>query len=244
MRVILMSNITMLSEEVLKKLADMYISEFYVSLYSMNPDIHDKITGQCGSWNKTIRALDLIQKYGIPVKIKTPLMIDNAFSYKDIYFFCQKNGYAFLTSPVIFAKSDGNKETLKLRIQKEDLKIIVRELDKIVPSNRKRNVNKPEACPTLRYSFSIDAKGDVFPCNSIYVCVGNVKKEKLRNIWYNSELLLKIQKMEKKDLEQCVNCGMKEVCDRCPGLALLEDNNIYGCSSIAREIAVVRSDEK
>lgn len=238
MRVILMSNITLLSEEMVKKIADMNVSEFSISLYSMDAKVHDNITQKEGSWKKTMESLEMIKSYKIPIRIKTPLMKDNAYAYKKLHQFCLEENFAFLSSPVIFAKSDGNVETHKLRIDANDLRVIIKDLDEII--ERDENRNKPEACPKLRYSFSIDAKGDVFPCNSLYMCVGNVKRQKLKEIWDNSELPYKIQNIKKSDLDRCKQCVVREKCDRCPGLALLEDKDLYGCSTVAREIAYAR----
>lgn len=36
---------------------------------------------------------------------------------------------------------------------------------------------------------------------------------------------------------ECKKCDLFQFCSRCPGLALLEDGNLNGCSSAARALA-------
>jgi len=87
--------------------------------------------------------------------------------------------------------------------------------------------------------LAIDSEGNVYPCNSLYYKLGNIKEDTLESIW-NSENVKKIQNIMKIDLNECVDCHLKNLCNRCPGLAYLEDNDIYGCSTIAREQAELK----
>lgn len=73
-----------------------------------------------------------------------------------------------------------------------------------------------------------------FPCNSFFYELGNVYSNTLEEIW-NSTVLKKIQEIRKNELYECESCVYKKKCSRCPGLAYLEDNTLYGCSSTARE---------
>lgn len=239
MRVFLLSNITTLDEEKIKKLAKLNVTEVSTSVYSLNSEIHDKITTVKGSLDKTLENLELLKKYGIKVLIKTPLMEDNRFAYKDIIKYCDKNQFEFLPGTIIFAKSDGNKETHSLRINEKDFEKVMRDLDILIPQRPFLEIYN-EPCAALKYSIAIDCQGKVYPCNSLYYEVGDLKESNILDIWRNSKKLEYIKSIKKQDLEKCESCNLKKYCSRCPGLTFLEDKSLLGCSSIAKQNAIVK----
>lgn len=94
-------------------------------------------------------------------------------------------------------------------------------------------------CPSIRYSLFIDCEGNVYPCNSWYYKVGNIYESSLKNIWENSEQYKLLNSIRNEDLTECKACEMKDCCTRCPGHAMMEDGNMYGCSSIDRRYAKI-----
>lgn len=238
-RVFLLSNASLLNEEKIKKLASLHISEFSTSVFSLDSSIHDSITGIPGSLKLTLKNIMLMKAYKIPVKIKTPLMKDNKYSYKELYKYCKRNGFEYLASPIIFSKSDGDKTTHLLRIDESDLISIVPDIDTI-SKKRKHLYNYDQPCAAICYGFSLDCKGDVYPCNSLYYKIGNIFEKSVSYIWDESQALKDIKKITKKDLHKCIECSLVDICERCPGLALLEDNDLCGCSTAARSIAIAR----
>lgn len=197
MRVFLLSNITSLTETQIQNLAKMYITEVSTSIYSLDYTIHDAITTIPGSLHKTLQNLFLLKKYGIHVVVKTPLMNINKFAYKDLIEFCKKNDFEFIPGTIIFAKSNGDTSTHSLRISEEDYYTIINDLDGIITKKPFLNY-KNEPCAALKYSLAIDSYGDVYPCNSLYYKVGNIKENTIENIWYSSPELKFVKSIEKK----------------------------------------------
>ena len=64
--VFLLTNISMLDESKIKELADLYISNISCSIFSLDEDIHDSITGVKGSLRKALENIMLIKKFNIP----------------------------------------------------------------------------------------------------------------------------------------------------------------------------------
>ena len=93
MRVFLLSNGTLLNESIVKSLSELHISEFSTTMFSLDPKVHDFITSQPGSLDILLKNLQLLKKYNINVKIKTPLLDVNAFEYRDIKKYCEKNHF-------------------------------------------------------------------------------------------------------------------------------------------------------
>lgn len=181
-----------------------------------------------------MRGLGFAKKYNVPILVKTPIMNLNKNSYNKIREYCKRNGFKFMASPIIFCKSDGDFSVKSLEVKDSDLINIISSLSEFESDNHFEIYD--EACGALKYSLAIDAKGDAYPCNSLYIKVGNVLSENLIDIW-SSDKLHKIQNILKTDLSECPFCELEANCKRCPGLALLEDKNLFGCSSSAKKIA-------
>ena len=237
MRVFLLTNATLINEQIAKKLKELHIAEVSVSIYSLDEKIHDDITKVRGSLKKTLQGIEAAKNNGISIMVKTPLMEKNKYAYREIAAYCEQNGFTFMTSPVIFSKSDGDTLPHQLAVNKADLKIVLDEIQGYQKSIAKENYE--EACGALKYSFAIDCMGNFFPCNAFYYRIGNVKQNTLYELWRSKELE-QVQNIKKSDLQECNECGFAQECVRCPGLAYLEDGNMLGCSSTAKAIAVAR----
>ncbi len=237
LRVLLLTNATLITDQMAYKLKKLNVADISVSIYSMNAKEHDEITNVKGSLEKTLKGILCVKKYGIPVTVKTPLMEINKYAYASVHKFCIQHNFRFITSAIIFSKSNGDSITKELIINKEDLQKILPEIKQFEAVGNKDMFE--EACGSLKYMLAIDANGDVYPCNSLFLKLGNVKTEGLKEIW-NSQKLSKIQNIKKTDLTECPNCILKDKCNRCPGLAYLEDGDIYSCSSTARYISEMR----
>lgn len=236
LRVFLLTNGTLITKPIAKKLKELNIAELSISVYSMSPKEHDSITGIKDSLKKTLDGIEASKKYNIPIVIKTPLMEINKYAYKDVKKFCDNNGFKFLTSAVIFSKNNGDSTPKDLMINKDELKTISNDMKQFELSSLSQKNNFDEACGSLKYMLAIGSDGNIYPCNSLYYKLGNMRKNTLEDVW-NSKKLKNIQNIMKEDLIECKNCLLKNKCNRCPGLALLEDNDIYGCSSTAKFIA-------
>lgn len=238
MRVFLLSNATLLSESMVKKLSELNIAEFSTTIFSLDEEVHDSITSQKGSLKKLLWGLELLKKYNIKVRLKTPLMCKNMYAYKEIEKFCQEEGYEYLTSALIFSKNNGDSSPKSLRIPQCEFCTVLKDIDKI---NRNKHLHEREvACASLRYSFAIDCKGNVYPCNSFLYKVGNIYVSSLKQIWYNSPDFIKIRNIKNEDLIVCKNCQYVGECDRCPGMVYMENKDFYSCDYFAKHMAQIR----
>lgn len=241
LRVFLLTNGTLIDEDVAKQLKELNVAELSISLYSMDEAIHDEVTGVKNSLKRTLRGISFASKYNIPIVIKTPIMTINKDSYRDVKKFCDENNYEFIASALIFSKNDGCEKPKELNVSGEELKKVLKDIKEYEPIGQLNNFD--EACGSLKYTISIDSLGNIYPCNSFYYKLGNIKEMTLDNVW-KSEKLKKVQNIMKSDLKKCNNCDLKNLCNRCPGLAYLEDNDMFGCSSSAMFIAKHRIDLK
>ena len=73
-RVNILSNASLVTDEVAKELSELYITEYSLTIFSLNEDIHDNITGVKGSLRAALNGIELLKKYNIPVELKTPIL--------------------------------------------------------------------------------------------------------------------------------------------------------------------------
>ena len=180
-----------------------------------------------------------MKKYNIPIEIKTPTIADNYKEFIKVKEFCDANGFKFATSPCIFPKIDGDMSPLSYSLNDDQLDEIIVDSDLAV--NYKALAKIPEyMCGTLRHSLAISSNGDVYPCNSFYIKVGNVFESSLKNIW-DSELHSSLRNLKNSSATHCNDCELISFCERCPGTIYSETNDLYGCTSIGRKIGTARS---
>jgi len=237
----LLSNATLINEDIVKELADLHISSFGTTIFSLNQEVHEAITGVNGSLRKALENVALLKKHGIAVEIKTPILKPNRHEFREVGKFCAKNGFDFNPCPTISSKMNGDTSVRDLRIDDDGMDDAI---DLILAGSSPEaealldKVRRDESiCPSLKNTLFIDASGEVFPCISFRHKLGDVFSSDLKTIWQNSPGRKYLLSLKKRDLQKCSTCGLKEKCVHCPGHALLEDGSPLACSSDSKRTA-------
>lgn len=238
MRVFLLSNGTMLNNRIIEQLSQMHIAEFSTTIFSMQDKIHDSITGKKGSLDTVKKNLAMLKEAQVKIRVKTPVMKKNAHDFMNIKVYCAANGFEYRASPLIFSKTNGDKTPQNFRLQENELAQIMQQIDSISRSEHLHINEVP--CAALFYSFAIDCKGDVYPCNSFFYKVGNIYQNTLKYIWYESEEMKLVRSIRNTDLKSCTDCDYKLYCDRCPGMVYMENKDLYSCDKFAQALARIR----
>ncbi|MFH1074494.1 MAG: radical SAM protein [Candidatus Firestonebacteria bacterium] len=238
--VTVLTNTTLLTSSDIKKLKALKIHEISTSIYSLKAGVHDKITGVKGSFAKVMKALKEIKKAGISLRIKTPLMKSNFSEKRAITVFARKNGFKMLFDPVISPKNDGSAENTEGKIGTEVLERIVKQYCTGWKYSKK-DLERDFICSAGKNFVTVNPVGEVLSCLQIPLSAGSLRKKSFKEIWQNSAVLNKIRKMKLKNLKECAHCEDMRYCNRCPGLALLENGSLYNKSTSACEIAAIRS---
>lgn len=241
--VTIFTNGTLINKAIAESLNYLSINEVHISLYSAKPDIHDSITRIPGSFLKSICAIKLLKSNNVSVRIKTPLMKHTVNNYNELLSLAHSLNTEIQFTTVITAKNNGDVSTINYRINDDQLRDIITDTNIFEYSNTRVSYTDYLDCIPCDAVFNagaIDPLGDVYVCNQLRVKVGNVLEKHFQDIWQNSEPLNHLRQIKLKDLHECKECTVFQFCSRCPGLALLEDGDIYGCSSSAKIIAEER----
>ncbi len=240
-KVRLRTNVSLLNEEKIKELADIYIAGIGCTIFSLDENTHDSITGVKGSLKLALKNMMLIKKYNIPLEVKTGITKINHTAYKDVEEFCNKNGFEFKPYYDISSKTNKDSSTHDFRMSQKQLEEVLEDVDRIEHISNREHSNEEYVCETLRYLFFINSKGDVYPCFRFFYKIGNIYESSLEDIWNCKGMLKEIRELKWGDLNECKSCKNSKYCSRCAGMTYLEDNTILGKSSFACSIANTRS---
>ena len=121
-----LSNLTLLDEETLNVMKENPLLGVQVSLYSMDSEIHDEITQNRGSFEKTRDSILRLIENGIPLQISCPIMKQNKNSYLGVKKWAEKYNLRVGDDFVIIASYDHNLQNLSNRLSVNEAKEIIK----------------------------------------------------------------------------------------------------------------------
>lgn len=237
--VTVLSNLTLVTDDVLDALIYKHASCVNVSLYSMIPEVHDEITTIKGSFDKTLNNILRLIENNVPVQINCPVMKQNKDSFYDVIKWGQDHKCTVNTDYLIMARADRSTDNLVNRLSEDDLKEVINNFlrnDVVVRSNvdtfnecEQEDIGiDPEdrVCGVGITTLCMVVNGDVYPCAGWqkYIC-GNIKEMTLQSIWEKSPQVNYLRSLRQKDFKKCLNCKDKEFCLMCMSRNSNEDEN-------------------
>lgn len=236
----LLTNGTLITPPVADELAALNPVRVEMSVYGAKAETHDGITLVPGSFERTIRAFRLLGERGVNTALKTPLMKENVGEFNDIRVLAKELGAISRHDITITPKDDGCRSPLRHRLSDEDLLGLFRqEVDpeKWTPISLKGD---DQVCNSGCNIITVDPYGEVFPCVQVRMPAGNLRQQPLRAIWRESPVLRRMREATWAQFPVCSSCELREFCVHCPGLALVEEGNLFSPSTVACHQARLR----
>lgn len=253
LNVYVLSNLTLLDDNMIAKLKAYKVSGFQVSVYSLNPSVHDGITKYRGSLSKSISALEKLRANGFHVTVACPIMKQNANHLNSLYEYCKTNDIPLRTNAYIIEQTDGNTDFIdSSRLLLEQKKALYSKLANEMPdfcgnfltyqpvSDKQRKYpewfSRQTVCAAGVDICSISPDGDVYPCPEWKAFkLGNVKEQSLAHIWRTSEKLKELRRLNKRrNFLKCNTCQVIDHCKLCLNLNMSEKDG--GTSQISKSI--------
>ena len=223
-----LSNLTLCDEKMGRLLYEMNVGLVQVSLYSMDPKIHDAITQLPGSFEKTKRAIEMLHRMNVPVQISCPTMKMNYKGYKDVIEYAEKLKIKAYTDFIMMARSDHTTDNLDNRLSVSETEEIIRTIAENEPefktALKERNWREasPEKleneplCGVCIDAICLNADGNYYACSGFQdYPLGNCYKQTLKEVWTASPQVLYLRNLRRKDIPECVRCENRDYCSTC-----------------------------
>ena len=248
----LATNGTLFDEEAAEELWKAGLRKVQFSLDGASSEVHDSIRGVKGSFEKTIKAVEVAKTIGYSVAIKTIAQKENLNQIQEItklaYNLAVDDLSVNRAVPYGRAKENLLETFIPYKAYEELVKDLMRsskvnlKLDLYPSSKRISNRKEFATCQAATMSLHICPNGDVKPCSYFpdqYIC-GSVRKESIQDIWLNSKVLNELRNIHFNELwEPCKSCSV--VCNGgCRAAAVSFFGDIYApdplCPMVQNEI--------
>jgi radical SAM protein with 4Fe4S-binding SPASM domain len=223
-----LSNLTLLNDDIVEIMKNIRLSSVQVSLYSMLPEIHDSITTIPGSFKKTLHSIETLVKNDIPLQISCPILKQNKNNYVDVLKYAKRIRVRAVTDYIIMARYDQTTDNLENRLNLDDIaKVISNNIEndfiyqmriRSTNFNVADNIDKSNdiVCGVCISSLGMVANGNIYSCAGWQSCIlGNILEQPLNEIWLNSPKVKYLRSLRKKDFPQCSGCPDKSFCAMC-----------------------------
>lgn len=229
-----------------------------MSLYSANHTGHERVTRMPGSWDRTVAAARRLIARKVPVVMKAPVMEANLDDVEAMATLARELGADYSFDPKITAMETSETAPVALRMKAASLARFYAGpmrglLDQTYATGTPAAASvtggddvRPlhhTPCRAGQQSVSITPYGDVWPCNALPLPCGNLREQTFAQIWRGSAELDEVRDLRWAKLAECNVCELRSYCQRCHGMALVEQGAIKGPSLEACRHAVAVRDE-
>lgn len=213
-----------------ERLAFLYPKLVGVSIYSTDARIHDSITRVKGSLSKSITVMKTLSEYAIPMYLKCCVIKINKDSYKSVYKLAEEVNAAPQIEINVTDSLDGNKYVSQhLRLDEPEYEVVMQDkhVSLYVGPDVLDIIGQPKsieanACKAGRNTFNITPEGNLIPCCSFHLVLGNLKKQTIKEILDKNEILDWWLNLKLKSYEVCGRYDYCAFCNLCPGMNYAE----------------------
>jgi len=217
----------------------------HFSVYSHIPARHDAITRVRGSFEKTVKSIKSCALIGMPVNIKTTVFQETVADVAGIVQLADTLGASIEVGRGIIPRKDGNLSGTQLKVTElEDYRRVSAVLTELI---RDVNCDDPgrdsgdRICGAGEHSISINPYGEVYPCNTLPLMIGDLSSSSVRQIWDGSDGLHWWRAHNYRgNRKGCGDCALRRHCIFCPGEAMMRTGDplqMYEDACLATRLA-------
>jgi radical SAM protein with 4Fe4S-binding SPASM domain len=231
----LMTNGTLLTAEIVELLQEWYPVFLDISLYGLSAEVYQQVTGNRGAFDSVVRGIEMLQRAGVPLRLKTMALTLTRHQVAAMYEFAADLGVGFRHDGILFPTHHGA-DISHLRLPpvdlvaldplhpdaEEDLQRLQKRFEDFVEANPTDTQTYLYTCGAGLRSCYIDPYGQMGLCQMVrpgaYDLVAG-------SFWEGWRRLGALRKMRvTKDFE-CLHCTLAGFCQRCPAFSRLENGD-------------------
>lgn len=219
----LITNGLLVDDRAADRMSTLNFYQVSVSLYSLDPAIHDSMTRRKGSHQRTIDAVERLRLRGIEVIINCLLTARNIETCFELEDWGRERALRVQFDPMVTPKSDASLDPTLLRASPGQLQGYYRELKRRGRAAGPQPGDELEepVCNQGRGKCAVNAYGDLLTCLEVRDPIGNLRERSFQELWH-SEKAWSLRGFRNKDLKFEASCGDGAYCDHCPGMAAAE----------------------
>lgn len=216
----LITNGLLIDDAAADRMKELGFYNITLSLYSLDAQVHDKMTRRRGSHAKTLAAIDRLLKRKLQIGLNCLLTADNIDGYFELEAWARANQLRISPDPLITAKSNGELESTGHRPSTEQLFRYYRTLraQGRGPQPLSASEDNDPVCNAGRGKCAINVYGDLLTCLEVREPIGSLRETSFAELWHSSKAN-ELRSHKTKDLKFDSSCGDGQFCDHCPGMA-------------------------
>ncbi len=200
------------------------LDHIQITLESHDPAIHDRMVGVEGAWQETVEGIKAVVDADVYMMTNTTMTTENVDGIEETVAFAASLGVpTFGCNSLIYSGSavavgngipEGHLEPILERVKAATQRYHMRliwytptqycELD---PVGMELGI---KGCTAARYNMCVEPNGDVIPCQSYYVALGNILSEPWEAIWEHE--LARYLRNRDFMMEKCYDCPDQVLC--------------------------------
>lgn len=222
----LLTNLTLMTDEILECIKEINPSLVQTSLYSMDEDEHDKITQLKGSHAKTLRNLERLIEAQVPVQVSCPTMRTNFKSFKKVLEWASAHRCKAQTDFIMMARTDFSTDNLDERLTVDETKQLIEDMlitsssyteliEGYKPNTDIEELKQLPVCGVGIDNICLAADGTYYPCSGWQGLPVGTVEQRLKDVWENSPQLKMLRNIKKGSFPKCLSCVDKDFCAMC-----------------------------
>ncbi len=218
LNIIILTNLTLCDEKVVRLLQEINPHFVKVSLYSMNPSHHDAITRVKGSWQRTMDAFLACEHAGILLELAAPALKENQNDYTELAAFAKKHNVYLMVNCDIIAKCNHDCSNLEHALSPEEFEYFLKRNPELLNRSYEDTASIPADAPLCDVGTTricLESEGNYYPCDGCHgLVLGNAKKQTLQEVW-NGPVLNQLRALKQSDIPGCLTCQNRRYCKIC-----------------------------
>jgi len=232
----LFTNGILINEKVADYLAEWPPFSVEITLYGRTRETYEALTMIPGSYERCLRAIELLRDRGLPLKLKTVATSVNKHEILAMRQFAEEElGVEFKFDGQINPRIDCSQSPLAVRLTPEEVVALDMAAPKGVSEYRRLAKRDAENPPNLSVndtvyfcgggmnSFAVNPYGEMSICVISQQETFDVRQAGLANAWEDS--LLDVRTRKRTQVTKCVECRIQSLCGMCPANGEMESGD-------------------
>lgn len=203
-------------------------------------EMHEKIRGIKGCWDKAVKAVTVFSSHNIPVSVVMTLNSHNVNDLEDVVCTAHQSGASRFSAGMTLSKGRAHKNLELTPSQKVDVSKKLKALAQHYGSDTfyispwvgvsERDVLSDTAvnCGAGYRMFAVDSSGNVNPCPAFSYSIGNIIENELEHI-FTSPLVDFFTTLQWPTQSLCGDCPHFHICTECHAAAFVKSKEVDTC---------------